>query len=872
MSFALDLSDRLTSHQVFHEIYSSLQRSAAIRTLAQPMIDTGPSLDNDSVFKLLYCAGVFSQTESEKYRQLAQSIALNMLLLEPGEDARSRSLRLLSDLGNFPAVTYATGLGAAVPGRNFLTEVLRASISRALNTIQVGTEVIALTDFQKEAWDSLPDANALAITAPTSAGKSFLVIEHMCRCVESKPEFCAVYVAPTRALLSEVFESVKRRLDGKPGIRISTVPSRDSEGLPKQVFILTQERFQVLLAITDMVFDLIVADEAQNVSDGSRGMILQECLEQALERNPNTRLVMLAPGADGFTEVGRAIGRQAVKIAASSMPSVIQNRIVVTKGSAPNTLELSLLTESGRYSLGRLTGKRGFDHPASRLAAVVLELGQHDGSLVYSTGPGDSEKVAKLIAHECKVTDDKSLADLAEFIEKHIHERYSLADLVRRGVAFHYGKMPTLLRESLEAAFKQGAIKFLACTTTLFQGVNLPARNVFIDTPRRGSGDALDPAAMWNFAGRAGRMRKDIIGNVFLVDYEEWPERPMDSFVGYSIEPAFRRTVTGASDRVRRALAGDMPKIARRDEEGQRVRSAAGLLISRAAKGDLGSFVERTLADLPPEDRAALVEAADVGQKAIGLPSSLLATNWTVDPFGLRRLYDNMLEKIAAGEFEELFPVNPHDRNSKGRYVSIFLRIQRCIFKIENKYGAVAASTAVDWMKGLPYPALLSIAVKKAEDRRAKKIADNEAEKVGNSATKVKTPREVDVNAIIRREFEMIEDVLRFQYVQLGTAYIDILNLALRETGNAVRIAEIFDFPRALELGVATRSGWSFMELGLSRIAASALEPNFPNSSLSVHDARAWLAGLAAVDVRRLGLSPVIVEELKKLNLVPLAA
>ncbi|TIV60520.1 DEAD/DEAH box helicase [Mesorhizobium sp.] len=869
MSFALDLSDRLTSHQAFHEIYSSLQRAAAVKTLVQPMTDLVSALDEDGVFKMLYCAGVFSQTESAKYRHLAQSIALNMLLLDHGEDARSRSLRLLSDLGNFPAVAYAAGHGAAEPGGNFLTEFLRTSISKALNTVQVGAEAIALTDFQKEAWDSLPDANAIAITAPTSAGKSFLVIEHMCRSVEAASQFCAVYVAPTRALLSEVFESVKRRLDGKPGIRISTVPSRDSEDLPKQVFILTQERFQVLLAISDIVFDLIVADEAQNMSDGSRGMILQECLEQALERKADTRLVMLAPGADGFKEVGAAIGRQKMQIAASSMPSVIQNRIVVTKSAVPNTLELSLLTETGTQSLGRLTGNRGFDLPASRLAAVVLELGQQDGSLVYSTGPKDSETVATLIARECKVVDDKSLEDLAVFIEKHIHERYGLADLVRKGVAFHYGKMPTLLRESLEAAFRQGTIRFLACTTTLFQGVNLPARNVFIDTPERGSGDALDPAAMWNFAGRAGRMRKDIVGNVFLVDYQDWPEKPMDRFVGYSIEPAFGRTVTDASDRVHRALAGDMPAVSRRDEEGLRVRSAAGLLISRAAKGDLAPFVERTLGGLAAEDRNSLMEMSNAAHATIGLPKSLLATNWTVDPFGLRRLYDNMLAKIAEGDFDELLPVNPHDKGSKKRYASIFLRIQRCVFNVQHAFGAVAAGTAVDWMKGLPYPALLAIAVRKAEEKRAKKIVENEAEKAANPNARVRTPREVDVNGVIRREFEMIEDVLRFQYVQLGKAYIDILNLALRETGNAARIAEIFDFPLALELGVATKSGWSFMELGLSRIAASALEPNFPNSNLSVQDARSWLA---TVEVRDLGLSPVIVEELKKLNLVQTAA
>ena len=440
---------------------------------------------------------------------------------------------------------------------------------------------------------------------------------------------------------------------------------------------------------------------------------------------------------------------------------------------------------------------------------------------------------------------------------------------MRKGVAFHYGKMPTLLRESLEAAFKQGAIKFLACTTTLFQGVNLPARNVFIDTPERGSGDALEPAAMWNFAGRAGRMRKDIVGNVFLVDYQDWPEKPMDSFVGYSIEPAFGRTVIGASDRVRRALAGDMPPVSQRDEEGLRVRSAAGLLISRAAKGDLGTFVERTLGGLAVEDRDSLVDMSNAAHTAIGLPSSLLATNWTVDPFGLRRLYDNMLAKIAEGAFDELLPVNPHDKGSKKRYASIFLRIQRCVFKVQHSFGAVAAGTAVEWMKGLPYPALLAIAVKKAEEKRAKKIAENDAEKAANPNARVRKPREIDVNGIIRREFEMIEDVLRFQYVQLGKAYVDLLNLALRETGHAGRLGEVFDFPLALELGVATKSGWSFMELGLSRIAASALEPNFPNSNLSVQDARSWLAG---VDVRSLRLSPVIVEELKKLNLVQMAA
>jgi len=202
---------------------------------------------------------------------------------------------------------------------------------------------------------------------------------------------------------------------------------------------------------------------------------------------------------------------------------------------------------------------------------------------------------------------------------------------------------------------------------------------------------------------------------------------------------------------------------------------------------------------------------------------------------------------------------------SKKHYSSIFLRIQRYVFQTENAFGAVAASTAVDWMTGIPYPALLAIAVDKAERKRANKIAENEAIKAQNPAARVRTPRQINVNSIVRREFDMIEDVLRFRYVQLGKAYIDLLNLALRTTGNEARIPEVFDFPLALELGVATKSGWSFMELGLSRIAASALEPSFPNSTLSVHEARGWLA---TVDVSSLRLSPIIVDELRKLKLV----
>ena len=69
----------------------------------------------------------------------------------------------------------------------------------------------------------------------------------------------------------------------------------------------------------------------------------------------------------------------------------------------------------------------------------------------------------------------------------------------------------------IENLYKQGLIKFLFCTSTLLEGVNLPAKNIFILSEKIGDGKMSD-IDFWNLAGRAGRLRKDISGNIFCVN------------------------------------------------------------------------------------------------------------------------------------------------------------------------------------------------------------------------------------------------------------------------------------------------------------------------------------------------------------------
>lgn len=861
-SFATELSLRLTCHGTYWDNFLALQCTVAASTIPHELEQTHAALPKDELIKLLYCASVFSQTDDETFKAMAQTIALSSLLIDGGHDTRERCVRVLTELGNFPGLTYAE--------KNYeirdssLLGMLQRRVSQELNTVDIGEERLPLTDYQKAVWDALPDSKFLAISAPTSAGKSFLVIEHMCRIAAHAPELTAVYIAPTRALLSEVYQTIKARLAGIEGVRVSAVPSLDADKNPRQLFVLTQERVQVLLSISDMKFDLVVIDEAQNLSDGPRGMILQECLEQLIQRKPDTHIVMLAPGAEGFSEAATAIGVSQPVSASTSLSPVLQNRILVNKVSGKNQLRLDLLTARGVHPIGLLSSARGFDLPSTRLASVALELGSTGGSLVYATGPSDAENVALQLSLERNDLPDSRLDELAAFIEQHIHQDYKLATMVRRGVAFHYGKMPTLLREALETAFKSGSLHFLTCTTTLFQGVNLPARNVFIDTPTRGKGTSLDPALLWNFAGRAGRMKRDIVGNVFLVDYEDWLEKPMDEFVRFQIKPALKAALTEAYDKVIEALDGKMPSLSRRDDTPARVRASAGLLIARAARGDVHAFTSRVLFGMPEERTKALASAAEAAAMKIELPASILAANWMIDPFGQKRLYNRIVEKIRDDELDDLIPLNPHEKNSSSLYGGIFYRILKAVYGQEGNFGGYVSSLAIPWMKGVPYPVILAKAIKKEKKRAEDRALANVAKKLENPKSRVPKQVPFDTNKIIRKVFDVIEDVVRFQFVQLGKAYIDLLSLALRNEGREDLIPTIFDFSLALELGIATTSGRSYVELGLSRIAASALEQLYPDTNLSVTQAREWLWNL---DVEALRLSPVIVDEMRRLRL-----
>lgn len=867
-TFATEVARDIRQEEAFWTDLAELRAVGIRSTLsaaAQAAEVKGSELEGATVARLLSSASIFAQANDEQSRDLAQQIAVFSSLASDDEAVHQAVVHVMSDLGNFPGLNKLEQATSTV--ENFQA-YMRRHLLEEINTVEMAGKRVSLTEFQLDVWDSLKSSIAAAISAPTSAGKSYVVLEHLCERAIAESNFTALYIAPTRALLTEIQGKLENRLSKiSSELRITTIPVLDPSRRPKQIYVLTQERVQLLLSIVDLseVIDLVVVDEAQAMGDDSRGMILQDVLEKIKISNHNARFLFLAPGASGFQLIGDSVGLPEVEVKETSLSPVVQNRINVRFSMQnENLVELELVTPKGLEPIGSYVFKRGFAlREDAKLAAVAQEFGVSGRSLVYATGAANAETVAGLIALNRESKTTKTLRELSKFIKQHIHKDYSLAEYVLKGVAFHYGSMPSLLREGIENTFRKEDLDYLCCTTTLFQGVNLPARNVFIDTPTRGNkGEPLDEAALWNFAGRAGRLGEEVVGNVFLVNYENWESQPLTERKPFAIKVAFKQAIEDDFESVVKVL--EFAAIEEQDGSNrltdERITAAAGLVLFRSAQGSLSTLLGRSSLQLSDAQKIILKNSAERALLELGLPEQVLASSWMIDPIALKSLLQRLRQGVKKGEFEKLISVNPSSDSYKV-YNGIIRRLYKHLggMTLSGEEGQRARGfvshvtvTALSWMRGEPLTQLVRESVK----YHLKKASD---------ASK-RNRKQAIIDAAIRNMFSLIEQTIRFRLVQWAKAYVDLLRFVLAEAGRSDLIGQVYDFSLALELGISTETGRSLVELGLSRITASVIASLITDSSLTPEQVKEWIRSQPSVHL--LQLSSLVIAELRAKQLL----
>ncbi|HFR3472094.1 TPA: helicase-related protein, partial [Streptococcus suis] len=106
--------------------------------------------------------------------------------------------------------------------------------------------------------------------------------------------------------------------------------------------------------------------------------------------------------------------------------------------------------------------------------------------------------------------------DLLEWIDVNISPQWELRDLLYHKIGTHNGSLPRHIVTSEIELFNNKELKVLFATTSLIEGVNTAAKNMFIYSSYKGQRTKIDFFDFANIRGRAGRMNQYFTGNVYV--------------------------------------------------------------------------------------------------------------------------------------------------------------------------------------------------------------------------------------------------------------------------------------------------------------------------------------------------------------------
>lgn len=182
--------------------------------------------------RLLFAGSILARSGERSHQDAALRIATAAVTLSTSNAVRDAAAVLLGKLSNFRAIDLATDrelLTAGLEGRLGMTLRIEAQRRQRDQSVLVESSGrwLPVNEFQQRFWSRAGDHGWLSASAPTASGKTYLVLQWLLDQMRSTEAKVAVYLAPTRALVSEIEANLQILLGKSPGIEVSSLPLRD---------------------------------------------------------------------------------------------------------------------------------------------------------------------------------------------------------------------------------------------------------------------------------------------------------------------------------------------------------------------------------------------------------------------------------------------------------------------------------------------------------------------------------------------------------------------------------------------------------------------------------------------------------------------
>lgn len=834
-----ELCDRIWARDEFHEDFGAIQEAYLRKKLVYATEDS--NVDERSLARLLQSAMAFATVNNSKYREAAYRIATAAAELSAEEypGPAYALLVVLSRTGNFPALDFAE-TRYNISENSLPVRALHESVSRSeLNSVRLRDREVRFTDFQTQLWRSLIAGESVGISAPTSAGKSFVMQQYIRRQLSTGSMSRVGFLVPSRALINQVSQEISEWLCDIEGVELITTPVPSEYELPgRAVFVVTQERMQLLqMAHAELALDVLVIDEAQGLGDGARGVLLSTVVEEARFRNDAVQLLFAGPNLENPSALGEVFGIVPRPIKTLET-TVTQNLIFLdTVRGKPKAVDVSVLSDGNKRLLGRLSADQALRGYRAKLVNLALRFGSSGQTLVYAKGTKDCENLATQLADQDGATKSPERAELSRFIADAVHPRYALVSTVLNGIGFHYGRLPSLVRKSIEDAFSDGVLSTLVTTSTLLQGVNLPAQNLFLCEPQRGPRQPINSVDFWNLAGRAGRLGKEFSGNIFLIDYDEWNSHPVEGGREKSVTPSIQDHLVHRTDELV-SYINDGSRYPQRGSEDEFENTFVKLVRDRL-RGRLETTFDRV--GLAANTRATVSAAIDAVVSGSNLDLETVDASPTVSLHHQNRLYQRIKRDLDEQGADFVVPRHPLDSDAFNSYSSAIRRLHDTVlgYPPSDQSHRYYAFVIIKWIGGDPLPTIID---EKFEYKS----------RTGNP----------NLATVIRDTLKEIETDLRHKYVRLFSCYGAVLAQVLKDSAQEEALESIPPLPTYLEVGASSGTMISFMGLGLSRYTAGKLMNIARRTDMDQAAARNWIRSR---DVEALDIPSAAIKEIRRM-------
>lgn len=427
---------------------------------------------------------------------------------------------VMTKLGNFPSLGLIMEKDDA--GRYDTPELLLDKQLKEVYQKVPGTEKI-FTDAQYRLFEAIKDSNHFSFSGPTSFGKSFIMDAFINYIIDERHGADNIIVlVPTRALINQVSKRLKVEIKHE-NYRVMThpiVPAMYRKDNAKYVFVFTPERMIAYLSEkNNPLISYLFIDEAQKIiaKKDSRAPLYYQAISMAERKS--IKLFFASPNIPNSDIFLKLFDKSTDECMVIKEAPVSQNRFFIDFVERKE----KMFTESGKDDIFEPFGNY------NNLNELLLYIGRDKKNIIYCNSVEDTINFALSFSKVLEDKKDSRIDEVIKLIQEYLHKDYYLIDCLKKGIAFHFGKLSQRIREKIEELYEQKAIDYMFCTSTLLEGVNLPAQNIFILNNTIGLRKFTD-VDFWNLAGRAGRLSKELSGNIICVrlDSNKWNVKESD--------------------------------------------------------------------------------------------------------------------------------------------------------------------------------------------------------------------------------------------------------------------------------------------------------------------------------------------------------